>query len=69
MRPRSRATHTSYKVMPNLAKVHAVSTYNAIVNAQLAPMLVQKPTPARSMAGRTKNIGSEGRTYQNVDSA
>jgi hypothetical protein len=32
-------------------------------------MLDQKPTPARSIAGRTRNIGSDGRTYQNVDSA
>jgi hypothetical protein len=32
-------------------------------------MLDQKPTPARSIAGRIRNIGSDGKTYQNVDSA
>jgi len=36
---------------------------------QLAAMLGQKPAPARSIAGRARNIGSDGRTYQNVDSA
>jgi len=32
-------------------------------------MLNQKSTPARSIAGRIRNIGSDGKTYQNVDSA
>src|SRR6266702_2830300 len=39
------------------------------VKAKLILMLDQKPRPARSIAGRTRNIGSDGRTYQNVDSA
>src|SRR5579864_7710624 len=30
-------------------------------------MLGQKPMPARSIAGRIRNIGSDGKTYQNVD--
>jgi hypothetical protein len=30
-------------------------------------MLGQKPTPARSIAGRTRNIGSDGSMYQKVD--
>jgi hypothetical protein len=40
-----------------------------MVKAQFAPMLGQNPTPARSIAGKTRNIGSDGKTYQNVDSA
>jgi hypothetical protein len=44
-----------------------VSTYNAIVSKQLALKLVQKPAPALSIAGKTRNIGSDGRTYQKVD--
>lgn len=40
-----------------------------MVSRQLAPKLDQKPTPPRSSPGKTKNIGSDGSTYQNVDSA
>ena len=32
-------------------------------------MLSQKPMPARSIAGRIRNIGSDGKIYQNVDCA
>jgi len=46
-----------------------VARYSATVSRQLAPKLDQKPSPARSIAGKTKNIGSDGSTYQNVDSA
>ena len=54
--------------MPNLASDHAVMKYRITVRAQLAAMLGQKLTPARSIAGRTRNMGSDGSTYQNVDS-
>src|SRR3954452_145477 len=43
--------------------------YRAMVRTQLAASVGQKPTPARSMPGSTRNIGRDGRTYQNVDSA
>jgi hypothetical protein len=36
---------------------------------QPTPKLMQKPKPARNIVGSSKNIGSEGKTYQNVDSA
>jgi hypothetical protein len=58
-----------YRLMPNFAKPHAIAKYRSIVSRQLAPRLLQKPTPARSMAGRTRNMGRDGSTYQNVDCA
>src|SRR5450631_4225324 len=62
-------TRDSYRSIPNRASDHAVTRYSMTVRAQPAPMLGQKPIPARSSAGSTRNIGSDGRTYQNVDSA
>jgi hypothetical protein len=57
----------AYRLIPNFARPHTVSTYSAIVSKQFAPKLVQKPTPALSIAGKARNIGSDGRTYQKVD--
>ena len=54
---------------PNLANAHAVIKYSKTVKAQHATKLGQKPTPDRSIAGKIRNIGSDGRTYQKVDSA
>ena len=39
------------------------------MSAQQASSALQKPTPWRSSAGSTRNIGSVGSTYQKVDSA
>lgn len=43
-----------------------MAAYSTIVSKQFAPKLDQKPTPARSIAGKTKHIGSDGSTYQKV---
>jgi hypothetical protein len=58
-----------YRLTPNFAKPHAIAKYRSIVSTQLTPRLLQKPTPAQSMTGRIRNIGSDGSTYQNVDCA
>ena len=54
--------------MPNFANPQAVMKYSATVRAQLAARLGQNPNPPRSIAGIARNIGSDGRTYQNVAS-
>jgi len=38
------------------------------VSTQLATNAGQKPTPPRSIAGISKNIGRDGKTYQKVAS-
>jgi hypothetical protein len=48
-------------LIPNLATAQAVMKYEILIKAQFAPMLGQNPTPARSIAGRSRKIGSDGR--------
>src|SRR5512135_1506611 len=55
--------------MPKRASTQAVITNSTNVMTQPAPRAGQKPTPPRSSAGTTRNIGSDGRTYQKVVSS
>ena len=67
---RSRAASAAgYKLIPNFASAQAVMKYSTTVSAQLAPSESQNPKPARSIAGITRKMGSEGSTYQKVASA
>src|SRR5579863_3010890 len=54
--------------MPNRASIEAVIKYRTDVSTQPTINAVQKPMPPRSIAGMSRNIGSDGRTYQKVAS-
>src|SRR5215475_7770515 len=52
--------------MPKRASPETIVKYNTDVSTQLITNAGQKPTPPRSIAGIRKNIGRDGKTYQEV---
>src|SRR5690242_2208384 len=52
--------------MPKRASVQLVIKYKTDVSTQPQINAVQKPMPLRSRIGTSRNIGREGRTYQDV---
>jgi hypothetical protein len=56
-------------MVQNLARAHDIRRQRMTVRMQPTPKLMQKPEPAPNVVGSSKNIGSEGKTYHNVDSA
>ena len=55
-----------YSSIPSLGAAQVIAAYSAIVSTHPATSDAQNGAPCRSIAGISRNIGSDGSTYQKV---
>ena len=60
---------STHKERPNFAKALVIRKYNIPVSKMAEDKTIGKEIPLRNIQGISKNIGKEGKTYQNVPSA